>query len=150
MKYNNTFSKNQIHEIAHLVLTHASAQETGAAVVIALSGDLGAGKTTLTQSIAQELGITEDVISPTYVIMKKYGIVAPAFNSRFTHLIHIDAYRVESVSEMSTLGWERVISEPSNLVIVEWPEKISSLIPPHTLSVSLSHHDQETRLIVVE
>lgn len=150
MKYNKTFSKNQINEIAQMVLARAMEKDTESAVVVALSGDLGAGKTTLAQHIAEDLCIADNVISPTYVLMKKYEILSLVYNPRFTHLIHIDAYRIEDIAEMKMLGWEGIVSDSHNLIIVEWPEKISPLIPVHALSVSLAHHDQDTRLIVVE
>ena len=76
--------------------------------VFTLTGALGAGKTTLTQAIARELGITERLVSPTFVIMKLYQIK----DSRFKHLIHIDAYRLNSCDELLKLGWNDIIADP--------------------------------------
>ena len=103
----------------------AQLQPAQSATVVALSGDLGAGKTTFTQGIAKALGITETVSSPTFVIEKIYTLT----DQQFDRLIHIDAYRIKGVREMEVLGWEEMLSDPKNLVIIEWPEKIAELIP---------------------
>lgn len=113
------------------------------AVIIALSGDLGSGKTTLTQTIGKQLGIKNKIISPTFVIMKKY----PLENKKFKELIHIDTYRLEKKEDIMHLGWEKIISENGNLVIVEWPELIEELIPKNAIKIKLTHIDEKTREI---
>lgn len=116
------------------------------AVVITLSGDLGSGKTTLTQTIGKQLGIKNKIISPTFVIMKKY----PLKNKKFKELIHIDTYRLEKKEDIIHLGWEKIISENGNLVIVEWPELIEELIPQNAIKIKLVHIDEKTRGIDTE
>src|SRR6185436_1755754 len=83
------------------------------ATLVALSGDLGAGKTTLTQVIAKEFGIKETIISPTFVIMKHYPLSLST--SHFRLLTHIDAYRLDSDDELLKLGWKELISDSTNL-----------------------------------
>src|SRR4051812_40158014 len=94
------------------------------ATVIGLSGDLGSGKTTFTQSIAKALGVTENVTSPTFVIEKIYSLKNPSTLTElnFEHLIHIDAYRLESSRELLNLGWHDIVLDPKNLILIEWPE----------------------------
>lgn len=104
------------------------------AFVIALRGDLGAGKTTFTQALAKELGITESVQSPTYVLMKSY----PISFGRFTKLIHIDAYRLDTPEEFSTLKPEGFLSDPTNLVIIEWPERVEGVLPKPDIVLNFS------------
>ncbi len=138
----------QIDDIAHIaqeVLARAKAAPSHA-TIITLSGDLGAGKTTLTQTIARELGITESVISPTFVIMKIYELT----NQNWKHLVHIDAYRLDKEGEMLSLGWDKIISDPENLVLVEWPERIAAIIPKTTINVHLAHHGDTTRTVQIE
>ena len=108
--------------------------DTGA-VVIALSGDLGAGKTTLVQMLATELGVTEFVTSPTYVIMKSYEL--PEEASQFTKLIHIDSYRIEDVDEMRVLGFSELLKQNNTIICIEWPERIESLIPSNAVKVTI-------------
>ncbi len=141
-----TFNKNEIVEIAKEILHSLVANSSKlTASVLALSGDLGAGKTTLTQTIARELGIIENVISPTFVIMKRYKLKAKSYKL----LIHIDAYRLNSHIELEKLGWAELIADPENLILIEWPERVPELIPEHAHRVNLSHKDDDTREIQV-
>ena len=136
-----TYSQEQTVEIAQLILT-TTRKEENRATVIALVGDLGAGKTTLTQSIATLLGVREHVVSPTFVIGKFYE----AKEYGFTRLVHIDAYRIESIKELIPLRWEEILEDSNALVIVEWPERINKAIPFHTHWYCISH-SENTRTI---
>jgi tRNA threonylcarbamoyladenosine biosynthesis protein TsaE len=114
--------------------------------VIGLYGDLGAGKTTLTQALGKELGIQAPVISPTFVIMKSYALQ----DSRFKKLVHIDAYRLDSSSELSKLGWADIISDPENLVLIEWPERVSDIMPKGHIKIKIGHLDENSREIEID
>ncbi len=109
------------------------------ATVVGLYGNLGAGKTTLTQSVARVLGISETVTSPTFVIEKIYELT----DKKFTHLIHIDAYRLEKSEELLHLGWQDIISDPHNLILIEWPERVADIMPEH-IKISLKTLENET------
>jgi len=105
----------------------SSIKDGGKATVVGLSGHLGAGKTAFVKAVAQELGISETVTSPTFVIMKIYEIKkqsAPPFNISWKRMIHIDAYRLDRGEEMEALGFADLIADPANLVFIEWPENI--------------------------
>ncbi len=117
-----------------------------AAVVVALEGDLGAGKTTFSQAIGKILGIEESVLSPTFVIEKIYGIDYKGFKN----LIHIDAYRLEKESELLHLGWEEIIKEPENLILIEWPSNVPGIIPENARKISFKFIDENTREIEYE
>lgn len=105
-----------------------------AATIVTLSGDLGAGKTTLTQGVAQALGVEEAVTSPTFVLEKSYELTG----QKWKHLIHIDAYRLVSEHELEVLGWREMAKDPSNLIIIEWPEMVAELIPMDAIRITLS------------
>jgi tRNA threonylcarbamoyladenosine biosynthesis protein TsaE len=145
------FKLHELPEIAsnifELISNHPT---TDSAVVIALYGDLGAGKTTLTQHIATLFGIDESVTSPTFTIMKSY--IIPLVKSALPHknLIHIDAYRLEHINELIHLDWEKIKNNKHNIIIIEWPEKIAHLIPNHAIKINLSHIDQDTRKVYIE
>ncbi len=104
------------------------------ATVVGLSGHLGAGKTAFVKAVAKELGITGEVTSPTFVLMKIYSIEVrpsrpnlqgPTYKvSPWTRLIHIDAYRLEKREELQALDFENIVSDPGNLVMIEWPENV--------------------------
>lgn len=112
--------------------------------VIALRGDLGAGKTALTKAIASELGITEHITSPTFVIMKSYPVSGHPF---LTSLTHIDAYRIDDEDEMRVLGFHELLRDPRVLVCIEWPERIQDLIPPDAWYVDITLNESGERII---
>ena len=116
------------------------------AQIIALNGDLGVGKTALTKACAKVLGITEAITSPTFVIQKEYKLS----HDWYTKLIHIDAYRLESAQELEYLGWERLVSDPTNLIFIEWPGAVEGISLPDVLSVSLSIMEGGVRSIAVD
>lgn len=109
------------------------------ATIIALRGDLGAGKTTFTQALARELGITDVVQSPTYVLMKSY----PINFKQFKNLIHIDAYRLDKPEEFSALKPETFLNNPENLIVIEWPERVEGHLPTPDILLNFSHVGQE-------
>lgn len=104
------------------------------ATLLTLSGDLGAGKTTLVQALAKELGITEAIQSPTYVLMKKYELYDQAFDA----LIHIDVYRLDNPVQFAALEPENLFASPRTLVALEWPEKVEGALPKADLVLKLS------------
>lgn len=112
--------------------------------VIALSGDLGAGKTAFVKELAQHLGIQHEVTSPTFVIMKSYPVIN---HPPLKILTHIDAYRIESDDEMRVLGFEELLQDCSRILCIEWPEKIQALIPETAIKVSLAINPDGTRTV---
>ncbi len=108
--------------------------------VIALSGDLGAGKTTFAGGVAQGLGIHEKIISPTFNIMRCY------FHAKLP-LFHIDAYRLESGNK--ELGLEEFI-EGNGVTLIEWPQYISEIIPIDALNISIINLGDDLRQIHVQ
>ncbi len=117
--------------------------DTEHAVVVALLGELGAGKTALAQQIAHVLGVTDAITSPTFVIQKSYK----TSDADFKTLVHIDAYRIEDLKELTVLGFEKLLRAPKTLVLIEWANRIEALLPKDTLCVSLLHEDDETRRV---
>jgi len=110
-----------------------------AARIVALSGDLGAGKTTFVQTVAREFGVEDQVNSPTFVIEKIYE----CSEGPFVRLIHIDAYRLKSAHELEVLGWAEIASDKGDLILIEWPENVAGLIPADATRISLQGADDE-------
>ena len=128
---------SQLPEFARGVLEQIAIRNTNpkqTAFVVALSGNLGAGKTTCMQALAKELGVQEVVQSPTYVLMKSYPI---AFQN-FTKLIHIDAYRLDEPEQFASLKPEEFLHDPKNLVCIEWPERLEGVLPKPDLTLNFS------------
>ena len=160
-------SLEEMQKIAGDFAVKLSPKKDGATVV-GLSGDLGAGKTSFAQGVARSLGVVDNVVSPTFVIEKIYEIVAsskkqvasngetknPSLDSNnlllanFKHLIHIDAYRLEKSQELLHLGWQEIISDSGNLILVEWPERVADVMPEH-IRVNFTHLSENVREVEV-
>jgi tRNA threonylcarbamoyladenosine biosynthesis protein TsaE len=119
------------------------APRADSATILALSGDLGAGKTTFAQGIARALGVSEQVTSPTFVIEKIYVLE----NQAFARLIHIDAYRLNDPHELEVLGWKEIVAEPANLILIEWPEKVAGMIPVSAMRISFESSGDSRKII---
>lgn len=113
------------------------------AVVIALTGELGGGKTTFVQGFARALGVKEKILSPTFVILKKFTI----YDLRFRNLIHVDAYRLDNEKEILTLGWEGILRDNKNIIIVEWADRVQKILPKQYIHISFEFVDEKTRKI---
>ena len=121
----------ELEAIAKAVLDELSI--TDQAAVLALHGDLGAGKTTFTQILGKLLGVKETITSPTFVVIKRYES-----DNDSTTLVHIDAYRIEDIDEMRVLSFEELLQEKDTIIGIEWAEKIASLLPEHTRHLTLT------------
>ncbi len=90
--------------------------------VLALQGELGAGKTTFTQALAKEFGVVKIPQSPTFALMRSYGVPN---HEGIKRLIHVDAYRLEDEKELMVLDLDEELADGESVLVVEWPEKIS-------------------------
>lgn len=115
--------------------------------IVTLKGDLGAGKTALVKSAARHLGISEEITSPTFVIQKEYEL---GEESDFKKMIHIDAYRLESASELEYLKWSDTISNPENLIFLEWPQMVDGIEMPKPVDIEISIINNQHRNILVK
>lgn len=140
--------KKDIAKISDLLLKKVSKTKTNKAKIIAMFGNLGAGKTTLTQQIAKDLGIKSSVSSPTFVIMKIYKVNSSSiFFKYFKKLIHIDAYRLDNSKDLEKIGWGDLYEDKENLIIIEWPENVKDCLDFKTHFVYLKHDTEETRIL---
>ncbi|WKZ36539.1 MAG: tRNA (adenosine(37)-N6)-threonylcarbamoyltransferase complex ATPase subunit type 1 TsaE [Anaerolineales bacterium] len=105
--------------------------------MICLQGDLGAGKTTFTQGLAQGWGSLDPVSSPTFILVNQYR------RTDGSRLFHLDAYRLDSVPEAEELDLDSMLVEGA--LIVEWPERLGGLIPAENLWIRLDHISEEHR-----
>ncbi len=144
---NRIITLKDINKVAISLIKIANIQKKNKkAFILALSGELGVGKTTITQAIAKNLEIKENLVSPTFVIMKKYEIKKGIFKK----LIHIDAYRLEKEEDLINLGWSELIKDEGNLIIVEWPERVLTHINKKNAHfVYLDHINEKKRSLIV-
>lgn len=114
------------------------------ASIIALQGELGAGKTTFIQAFAKNLGLKRRVVSPSFLIIKSY----PLKKVGFEKLFHLDAYRLKKVSELTSLGFAEIASQPKNLVLIEWAEKIKRILPREAIWLKFKLGKKENERII--
>lgn len=107
--------------------------------VLALQGNLGAGKTTFTQFLAKEIGVKEQITSPTFVLMKLYVLPKPV--NGIEQICHVDAYRLESADELQAIGVQEYIGTANTLSIIEWPERVKGSIPEDAIWISFELGD---------
>lgn len=105
---------------------------------IALTGDLGGGKTQFTKGIAKGLGITETIVSPTFTIERIYG-----------KLHHFDLYRTHDDQEIAE-GIRDLAGDPENIVVVEWPENIAGILPQIYTAINFKYIGENEREIIIE
>src|SRR5262245_36603010 len=111
------------------------------ALVVGLSGDLGAGKTAFTKAVLKHLGLKQKVNSPTFIIMKKYPLKLKNHKTFF----HFDAYRLTHGRDLSRLGWGEIVADKGHIVFVEWPEHVRTVIPRGARSVRIAVHKSGAR-----
>ena len=153
-----TLNPNQTQKKARaLAKTLLKTRQNKNAVVIGLVGDLGTGKTTFVQGFAKELGIKEKILSPTFVILKKFQITSTKLqiNSKskiqnLKHFYHIDCYRIQKPKEILDLRFKEIISEPKNIIIIEWANRIKKIMPRNTIWIKFDFINTKTRKIVIQ
>lgn len=127
------------------------------ALIIGLEGDLGGGKTTFLQGFARGLKIKEKILSPSFIILRKFQV--PNYKlqtnskfqiSKFQIFYHIDCYRIEKPKELLDLGFKEIISNPQNIVAVEWAEKIKKILPKKILWINFEFIDKTTRKLIIK
>ena len=109
--------------------------------VLCLDGDLGVGKTSLTQFIAREFGVDEYITSPTFTIIKEYEGRLPFY--------HMDVYRLDSSDDMHDLGYEEYIYS-EGVTVIEWSEKIKEILPEERININIKRVDDNSRILYID
>ncbi len=117
---------------------------SGKGAVLALSGDLGAGKTTFTQILAASLGVKRPVTSPTFTLVCEYDLATGQ------RLVHMDLYRLNSVSDLDALGFDEYI-QSGDLICIEWPDRAEGALPSDTLymKIEIPKNDPLSRIVTL-
>jgi len=115
-------------------------------VILALTGDLGAGKTTFIKGLAEGLKVNETITSPTFVILKSYPAKIKDKNIEF---VHIDAYRTETTEDIKSVAIEDYLRRDDIIIAIEWAEKIKKILPKNTINIKFEFVDEKTRKITI-
>ena len=118
--------------------------------VIALYGDLGSGKTTFMQGLAKGLGITKNIISPTFIIMRTYVLGTKEKGLGLRNLYHLDLYRIENEAHAVDLGLKELMGDHENVVAIEWPDKIENMLPEKRINLYFEYLEEDKRQITIE
>ncbi len=140
------YEEEKIGEVAEALIQKLIASKNSknsSASALLLSGELGAGKTRLTKEILAQFGVGEPVISPTFVVMKKYSLK----NAPWKTAIHIDTYRLKDENQ-EILNLPEIFADGDNLVIIEWPEYINDMPENNALKATVFHVSETKRKIV--
>ena len=124
--------------------------------ILCLYGNLGSGKTTFVQGLAEGLEIEKRIFSPTFIIVRQYKIKTPHFakasrgkqNSNFFY--HIDLYRIQSKQDLLGVGIDEILKDEKNIVCIEWAEKLSDLIPQKRIDIKFKYLDNDKREIDIK
>jgi len=114
------------------------------ALVIGLEGELGSGKTTFIQGLAQGLDVEEAITSPTFVILKMIELK----QGKWEYFYHIDCYRINNPGDLLDLDFKEIINQ-SNIVVVEWAERIKEILPKNTKWIRFEYLSQNERKIIL-
>ena len=114
--------------------------------MIGLEGDLGSGKTTFVQGLAQTFGVTDPVRSPTFSLMNIYSI-DPCLNFSFKNLIHVDAYRLSDQTDMYSIGLDEWVGRKDAVVFIEWPQRFKKGMIPFSRHLTFTYESEEIRKI---
>jgi len=123
------------------------AREFRGGEVIALYGDLGAGKTTFVKGLAQGLGIKKIITSPTFILMNVYKITN--YELRITNFVHIDCYRIHSAHDIENIGAQEYFGRKDSVVVIEWAEKIKEILPKRKLEIKITSKEKNNRIFAI-
>ncbi len=115
-------------------------------LIVALEGDLGSGKTTFVQGLARALGVKRRLLSPTFLLMRSYPL--PKRLCGYRKLYHLDAYRFRRAGETKTITLQNILSEPSNIVLIEWANNIKGALPKNSITIQFAHGKEENERYV--
>jgi tRNA threonylcarbamoyladenosine biosynthesis protein TsaE len=140
-------SPGQTKKMGKLLARKILGEKSGAAArVLALFGDLGAGKTNFVQGFAAGLGIKETINSPTFTILKKYSLPG---NGR-ENFYHIDFYRLGAEDDLELLGIKKILNDKNNIVAIEWPQVAAEFLPQSARAISFEIAGAKTRRLLAE
>ena len=110
-------------------------KKSGEALILALQGELGAGKTTFIKGFSKALKIIEKVLSPTFVLIHRHHL-------KSGNLYHIDAYRLKSEKDLLKLNIKEIFNNPKNIVLIEWADRVKKVIPKSAIWIYFEHLDK--------
>lgn len=142
-----TNTTNQTKKIGELlakeILLGGARKES---LVLSLNGYLGGGKTTFVQGFAKGLGIKEKILSPTFVILKRFKLI----NKNYNNFYHIDCYRIQNSKEILSLNIKEILKDSKNIVAIEWAERIKNILPKDSITLHFEVIEKNKRKLTLK
>lgn len=139
-------SPEETQNIAAELIKNIKNFKTNGAIVIALEGELGAGKTVFVKGITKALKIKEKIKSPTFTIMRNY---LPA-GRQGGHVYHLDCYRLKDENDLMPLGIGEILKNPYNIVLIEWSDRVKKILPKKHIKIHIDHISEKERKILIK
>ncbi|MDQ5938606.1 MAG: tRNA threonylcarbamoyladenosine biosynthesis protein TsaE [Patescibacteria group bacterium] len=139
MKEYKSKTQSETEKIAQAVVKKLQGGE-----VLALVGNLGAGKTVFVKGLAKALGIEDNITSPTFVLMKIYQ----TSHATIKRLVHVDCYRLEKVDDLDDIGLADYLHDPASIVVIEWADRVVNL-PKNTININIEYINSQERIVKV-
>ena len=143
-----TTSPQQTKTFARFVLKEIfktrNDKKGGSALVIALKGELGSGKTTFSQGLARALGIKHPITSPTFLLIKNYEKKIGGYK----RLYHMDCYRIKAKKELLNLNFKNIVADSKNIILIEWADKIKKIVPKNAIWIKFGHGKKENERVI--
>jgi tRNA threonylcarbamoyladenosine biosynthesis protein TsaE len=113
--------------------------------IVCLYGELGAGKTVLAQGFAKGLGLPSRMVSPTFIIVKRYSL-----KNDTQYFYHVDLYRLQKIEDVEALGLNELFADKDAIVVIEWADRLGTHVPKSRIDVHLKTISDEERKITYE
>ncbi|MEK7450539.1 MAG: tRNA (adenosine(37)-N6)-threonylcarbamoyltransferase complex ATPase subunit type 1 TsaE [Patescibacteria group bacterium] len=141
----NSFIETQ--KLGEKIISEFRGSTPKKALVLALYGDLGSGKTTFVQGLAEGLGIKRRIISPTFIIVRQYRM--KNHELRIMNFYHVDLYRMENLMDVKELELKEILDNPNNIIAIEWAEKLGNGLPKKRWDIKFEYLDENKRKITI-
>lgn len=130
---------DELQKYAEALLNDLLKEPKDKALLVTLSGELGAGKTAFVQMMGKLLGISSTMPSPTFAICRKYQ----TNNGPFKNVIHMDAYRLKSSEELRAVDFDTLLKTPNTVIFLEWPENVLNALPREHFAIQMFHNEEK-------
>ena len=131
-----TKNSQETKKIAKILALEAIKTKSRKPLIFGLVGDLGSGKTTFIQGFMRGLGIKKRITSPSFLIMRSYKLQATSYKK----IYHIDCYRLKKPKELLVLGLREIFSDPENVILIEWADKIKKILPKEVIYLKFKYN----------
>lgn len=148
-----TINPKETEKLAGFLLEKFIEKNRKQALVIALEGELGAGKTVFVKGLAKALRIRSKIKSPTFTLIKSYGLPRTSYElhgTSYKFLYHLDCYRLRDHNDLESLGIKEILNNPDNIVVIEWSDRVKKALPEKYIKIHIDHISDTQRKLNID